>query len=209
MTGLDRSNDNDLLMALRHPLRRRILRLMGDGIVISPLELADRLDKSLSNVSYHVRVLAGCAAVTLVKTDAAAGLGSAFLLLDGRGPVGPGDPRTRRPGGRIRGGESGLLVALAARKGGDMDGSDDSWTTAGDDLATESVVLQQLLVLHPAQLTVAELVREVGGEQPDFAERDAIERAVRELSGVGLLHRREDFVLPTLAALRFSELLDR
>ncbi len=68
MTDLDRSNDNDLLIALRHPLRRRILRLMGDGIVISPLELADRLDKSLSNVSYHVRVLAGCAAVTLVKT---------------------------------------------------------------------------------------------------------------------------------------------
>ncbi len=90
-----------------------------------------------------------------------------------------------------------------------MDGSDDSWTTAGDDLTTESVVLQQLLVLHPAQLTVAELVREVGGEQPDFAERDAIERAVRELSGVGLLHRRKDFVAPTLAALRFSELLDR
>lgn len=90
-----------------------------------------------------------------------------------------------------------------------MDESGDNWTTKGDDLTTESAVLQQLLDLHPAQLTVAELVREIGGEQPGFAERDAIERAVRDLGGVGLLHRRDDFVLPTRAALRFSELLDR
>jgi hypothetical protein len=90
-----------------------------------------------------------------------------------------------------------------------MAGSNDSWTTQGDDLATESAVLQQLLELHPAQLTVAELVREIGGEQPGFAERDAIERAVRGLSGVGLIHHRDDFVAPTRAALRFSELLDR
>jgi len=87
--------------------------------------------------------------------------------------------------------------------------SDESRTTQGDDLATESAVLQHLLSLHPAQLTVAELVREVAGEQPDFAERDAIERAVRDLSGVGLVYHREDFVLPTRAALRFNELLDR
>lgn len=90
-----------------------------------------------------------------------------------------------------------------------MEGSDDSWTTQGDDLATESAVLQQLLALHPAQLTVAELVREIGGELPDFAARDAIDRAIRDLSGVGLLHRRDDFVLPSRAALRFSELMDR
>jgi DNA-binding transcriptional ArsR family regulator len=68
MTSLDRSDDNDLLMALRHPLRRRILRVMGKRDVISPLELATELDRPLSNVSYHVRVLLDCAAVTLVKT---------------------------------------------------------------------------------------------------------------------------------------------
>ena len=66
-----------------------------------------------------------------------------------------------------------------------------------------------MLDLHPTQLTLAELVREVGGERPSFAERDAIERAVRDLGGAGLLHRHDDFVLPTRAALRFSELLDR
>jgi DNA-binding transcriptional ArsR family regulator len=68
MTSLDRSDDNGLLVALRHPLRRRILRHMAACEVISPLELATELDVRLSNVSYHVRVLADCAAVTLVRT---------------------------------------------------------------------------------------------------------------------------------------------
>lgn len=90
-----------------------------------------------------------------------------------------------------------------------MEGTDDSWTTKGEDLATESAVLQQLLDLHPTQVTVAELVREIGGESAGFAERDAIERAVRDLGGVGLLHSSGGFALPTRAALRFSELLDR
>ena len=62
-----------------------------------------------------------------------------------------------------------------------MDGSEKSWTTMEDDRATEAAVLQLLLDLHPTQLTVAELVREIGGEQIDFAQRDAIERAGRAL----------------------------
>ncbi len=68
MTNLNRSDDNDLLAALRHPLRRRILRAMTDREAVSPLELSGLLEKPLSNVSYHVRVLADCAAVTLVST---------------------------------------------------------------------------------------------------------------------------------------------
>lgn len=88
-----------------------------------------------------------------------------------------------------------------------MDETDDSWTPAAEDAATESAVLQQLLALHPAQVTVAELIREIGGESPAFAERDAIERAVRDLIRAGLLHAHGDFVVPTRAALRFNELL--
>jgi hypothetical protein len=57
-------------------------------------------------------------------------------------------------------------------------------------------------------VTLAELMREIAGEFADFDERDAIERAVRDLVGVGLLHNREDFVVPSRAALRFNELLD-
>jgi DNA-binding transcriptional ArsR family regulator len=68
MAPINRSDENNLLVALRHPLRRRILREMADGKVISPLELSNTLRQPLSNVSYHVRVLADCAAVTLVDT---------------------------------------------------------------------------------------------------------------------------------------------
>lgn len=73
MAPIDRADDNDLLVALRHPLRRRILREMADGRTISPRELSSRLGQPLSNVSYHVRVLADCAAVTLVETKPARG----------------------------------------------------------------------------------------------------------------------------------------
>jgi hypothetical protein len=82
-------------------------------------------------------------------------------------------------------------------------------TTRDDDLATESAVLQRVIDVHPAQLTLPELVRELAGEDPEFSVRDAIERAARELSGVGLLHLKDDFVAPTRAALRYTDLLDR
>jgi DNA-binding transcriptional ArsR family regulator len=68
MTNLNRSEDNNLLVALRHPLRREILREMAGKEAISPREIATALQRPLSNVSYHVRVLAECAAVSLVNT---------------------------------------------------------------------------------------------------------------------------------------------
>jgi len=90
-----------------------------------------------------------------------------------------------------------------------MDETEHSLTPATEDLATESAVLQQVLAFHPVLVTAAELLREVGGESPGFAETDAIERALRDLIGAGLLHEHGKFVVPTRAALRFSELLDR
>jgi hypothetical protein len=80
------------------------------------------------------------------------------------------------------------------------------WTTRDDDLAMEWAVLQRVLDVHPARVTVAELLRELVGEDADFGERDAVERAVRDLDRVGLVHTREEFVTPTRAALRFQEL---
>lgn len=83
-------------------------------------------------------------------------------------------------------------------------------TTWAEDEGVESAVLRQLLDLHPTRLTMTELVREVSGDRGSFTERDAVLRAVRELAAVGLLHKEaEEFVTPTRAALRFSELLDR
>jgi len=66
----------------------------------------------------------------------------------------------------------------------------------GDDAELEAIVLRQLLLLHPAQLTVEELVVDI-----------AVERAVRELARSGLLHRSGEFAIPSRAALRFNELL--
>jgi hypothetical protein len=87
--------------------------------------------------------------------------------------------------------------------------SEEGRVTWAEDETMESAVLRQLLDLHPARLTLEELAREFVGSGGSFGERDAVERAVRELAGAGLLHRGGDFVAPTRAAVRFSELLDR
>jgi DNA-binding transcriptional ArsR family regulator len=68
MGGDGNTDDNELLIALRHPLRRQILRAMVEQDPISPRQISDELHEPLSNVSYHVRVLADCGAVTLVDT---------------------------------------------------------------------------------------------------------------------------------------------
>jgi DNA-binding transcriptional ArsR family regulator len=59
-----------LLTALRHPLRRTILRRLAapDRAAGSPRELSDELEAPLSNVSYHFRVLVDCKALDLVRT---------------------------------------------------------------------------------------------------------------------------------------------
>ncbi|HET9184683.1 MAG TPA: hypothetical protein VFN82_00960 [Solirubrobacterales bacterium] len=90
-----------------------------------------------------------------------------------------------------------------------MTGAEDSRSTRSEDEGVEAAVLNSLLDLHPARLTEAELVRELSGGRPSFRERDAIERAVRDLAAGGLLHRSCEFVEPTRAALLFSQLKDR
>ncbi len=44
------------IMALNHPLRRQILRVVKEGGA-STTALCQRFDVSLSNVAYHVKVL--------------------------------------------------------------------------------------------------------------------------------------------------------
>lgn len=65
-----KSRGNDLFNALGHPMRRQILREMIDrSEEVSPRELAAKLSQQLSALSYHVRVLAECRAVELVRTE--------------------------------------------------------------------------------------------------------------------------------------------
>lgn len=73
---LDPTSDatQDGLSALNHPLRRQLLRLLIEADEpTSPRELAITLDKTLTKVSYHVRVLARCGAVSLIRTEPARG----------------------------------------------------------------------------------------------------------------------------------------
>lgn len=88
-----------------------------------------------------------------------------------------------------------------------MGEAEDSREGRSDD-QVEAAVLRQLLLLHPAQVTVEELITDVAADPEEFAERDAIERAVRDLSRAGLVHRNGEFAIPSRAALRFSELLE-
>jgi DNA-binding transcriptional ArsR family regulator len=61
---------NDLFNALGHTARRQILReMLGAQEEASPRELAAKLSQQLSALSYHVRVLADCNAVELVRTE--------------------------------------------------------------------------------------------------------------------------------------------
>jgi len=67
--------EKDLLVALRHPLRRSILKTMlADGDPLSPRQISDEIAEPLSKTRYHVRVLADSGAVNLV--DQAPGRGS-------------------------------------------------------------------------------------------------------------------------------------
>ena len=88
-----------------------------------------------------------------------------------------------------------------------MAGIDDKRGPDGDDAEVEAAVLRQLLLLHPAQLTLGELIADIAADPEEFAERDAVERAVRDLARAGLVHRSGEFAIPSRAALRFDELL--
>lgn len=61
--------ENDLFTALGHPLRRRILReMLASKGETTPRKLSAALGEPLSALSYHVRVLAECKAVSLRRT---------------------------------------------------------------------------------------------------------------------------------------------
>lgn len=74
------------------------------------------------------------------------------------------------------------------------------------DRKTETAVLSLLLAEHPTRLSMEELtlVLHADPDRPD--PEDAAERAVRELTGAGLLHRDGRFLTPSRAALYFSRL---
>ncbi len=79
-------------------------------------------------------------------------------------------------------------------------------TPAHEDEIMERSVFTQVLLLHPAQLSILELALRVETDLRS-CEQDAVERAVRELSRDGLLSCDCRRLAPSRAAVRFDELL--
>lgn len=67
------------------------------------------------------------------------------------------------------------------------------------DQPTQRAVLALVLDAYPKSLTIPDLAREIDAG-------DAVERAVRELVGVGLLECQGISIRPSAAALRFERL---
>jgi hypothetical protein len=86
-------------------------------------------------------------------------------------------------------------------------GAHDVPPTEAEDIRDQGVVLIHVLHRHPTLLTIPDLVREIASGSEDFAEGDALERAVRDLTGVGLLHCPNGLAVPSAAALRFLRII--
>lgn len=77
---------------------------------------------------------------------------------------------------------------------------------AAEEAEAQRVVLGFLLEVHPARLKVFEVCRALYAHPGDFNSKDAVERALRELDGAGLVNCDGGYAVPSRAALYFSSL---
>jgi DNA-binding transcriptional ArsR family regulator len=64
--GASGNGSVDLIKAVNHPLRRRLLQLVFAREELSPIQASGILDRPLPSVSYHLRVLAESGALKLI-----------------------------------------------------------------------------------------------------------------------------------------------
>ena len=74
------------------------------------------------------------------------------------------------------------------------------------DRRIESAVLSYLLDADPDRFTIPEVSRAMNAGKTGFGSEDAVERAIVQLVGAGLLRCCGGFVLPTRAALYYWRL---
>jgi len=70
----------------------------------------------------------------------------------------------------------------------------------------QRAVLDLLLDEHPAHLAIDEVVRALASDPSDFAEIDDLHNAIGELVAYGLVHRHDQFVFASRAAMRLWHL---
>lgn len=74
------------------------------------------------------------------------------------------------------------------------------------DAEMRAAVMRILLSEHPALLTIDELIRELTGESQSERVVGDVRRAIRDLSGAGLVHLVGEFAFATHAACAFARL---
>jgi DNA-binding transcriptional ArsR family regulator len=79
--------DPRLMHALSHPLRVRILSILGERVA-SPLEMAAELDEPLGNVSYHVTVLRDSDCIDEVRNEPRRGAVEHYFKANPRSSLG-------------------------------------------------------------------------------------------------------------------------
>jgi hypothetical protein len=79
-------------------------------------------------------------------------------------------------------------------------------TPAQEDEIMQRSILTEVLVLHPARLTILEIALRIEAQREE-TDQDTVERAVRELSRDGLLSCDCRHITPSRPAVRFDELL--
>ena len=79
-------------------------------------------------------------------------------------------------------------------------------TPAEEDRRLQQAILALLILEHPAQRSIDEVIREMTDRPDDPMARDAVENALRDLVAAGLAHRHGAFVFATRAAIRFDDL---
>jgi hypothetical protein len=71
----------------------------------------------------------------------------------------------------------------------------------------QRIVITHALALHPIARTIPGFIRELIAGSDDFREGDNMERAVRDLTGIGLLECPCGLVTPSRQALHFDLLM--
>jgi hypothetical protein len=91
---------------------------------------------------------------------------------------------------------------------GKANGAHPKRSNHAQDIRDQGVVLTFILALNGDYLTIPDLARTLDRKPGDFKRPDAVERAVRDLTGVGLAEIDSGRVQPTAAALRFIEIIE-
>ncbi len=121
--------DQRLVRALAHPLRIKILEILGERVA-SPNRLSDDLDAGLSHVAYHTRALDKCGCLELVDTAQRRGATEHFYKASPHSFI--GQRIWRRVPRALLGGVSGATLqsfmdrAVAALEAGTIDGREDT-----------------------------------------------------------------------------------